>query len=404
MEFQNTNLKVLVANAATGAAETTLDAFVKDASIGEVTAVDGIGAATAAGSEEIMIVSKKEDGSIDQTERIAVKSIRKITKAAFKASNQRIDYVGYNGVANDIEVLNDNLYQVNIELFNYGSNSPESRYLRQGHFQSKTSGTTKLEVAEGLVKSLIRNQARESYLRFTAGVVSSAAKSASGSTTGLLTFTPKTNLVTPAVATDTSNFVAGDLVFAATGATAVGYRVIARDAVTGVLTLAYNFAGTTVTTASGNIRSTAANVAAGNVGIKIEGVPQPFVVGKVVYELIDWRISLVDCGDSEVTYAQAATQGVGVGKRVAELEWFATGNFGEHYRVGEPNLFEYRDNLQADKNGEYRVLSINYAHDQDAFVNTSSPRTVQVFAKSDANLNALITRLDAVTGISVGTL
>jgi hypothetical protein len=404
MEFQNTNLKVFVANATTGADETTVDAFIATGAIGEVTAVAGTGAATAAGSEDVMIVSKKEDGTIDRTERIPVKGIRKITVKAYAAGKEKIDYVGFNGTSGTIEVLNDNLYQINLDLFNYGSNSPESRYLRQGHYKSKASGNLKVEVAEGLVKSLIRNQARESYMRFTAGIVSSAAKSASGSSTGLLTFVPKTNLVTPAVATDTSNFVAGDLVFAGTAATSVGYRVLARNAGTGVLTLADNFNGVTTVTASGNIRSTAANVEAGSIGVKIEGVPQPFVVGKVVYEKIDWRGSLVDFGSTELTHAQAAMVGIGEGKRVAELEWFATGNFGEHYRVGEPNLFEYRDNLQAKITGTYETLTIHYAWDQDAFVNTSSPRTVQVFAENATNLNALITRLNVVSSINIATL
>jgi len=407
MEFQNTNLKVMVANAATAASETTVATFKASAEPGEVIAVDGNGTATAAGSEHITIVSKKADGSLDLSEKIKVSSIRKINAKAFVAEKEKIDYVGYDGTAGTIEVINDNLYQVNVELFNYGSNSPESRYLRQGHYQSKATGATRIEVAEGLVKSLMRNQARESYLRFTAGIVSAAAKSASGSSTGLLTFVPGTNLVTPAVATDTSNFVAGDFVFTGTAATSVGYRVAARNASTGVLTLVDIIAGTTTVTASGNVRSTAANVLAGNIGIKIAGVPQPFVAGKIVYEKIDWRLSLVDFGDTPVTNAQASSTGSGEGKRVLELEWFAQGNFGEHYRVGEPNLFEYRDSLQASTGLSYSAVTIHYAHDQDAFVNTTSPRTVQVFANnasSNANLNALITRLAVVNGITLATL
>lgn len=407
MEFQNTNLKVMVANAATGASETTIAAFKASAEPGEVIAVDANGTATVAGSQEIVIVSKKADGSLDLSEKIKASSIRKINAKAFVAEKEKIDYVGYNGTDSTIEIINDNLYQVNVELFNYGSNSPESRYLRQGHYQSKTTGATRIEVAEGLVSSLMRNQARESYLRFTAGIVSAAAKSASGSSTGLLTFVPGTNLVSPDEATDTSNFVAGDFVFTGTGATAVGYRVLARDSVSGVLTVATYITGVETITSSGNVRSAASDVLAGNIGIRIEGVPQPFIAGKVIYEKIDWRLSLVDFGETPVTNAQASNTGSGEGKRVVELEWFAQGNFGEHYRVGEPNLFEYRDTLQASTALKYNAVTIHWVHDQDAFVNTSSPRSIQVFANqanSNANLNALITRLAVVNAITLATL
>mgnify|MGYP003656411985 FL=1 len=90
---------------------------------------------------------------------------------------------------------------------------------------------------------------------------------------------------------------------------------------------------------AGLITAAAAN--AGNWGIRLMGKAMDFTVGKIQNKVSKWDLSLnVDSfGATPLTNAQAATVGTGTTNQIAELEWFLSGNMGELFRMGEPNIF-----------------------------------------------------------------
>ena len=412
MEFQNTNLKVLVANATTDASETNLAAFKATGSEGEVIATDSKGSVVTSGTTKFMIALKKADGTLDTTEIMDLSNVKSISAKAYAAATNKVTVVGYNGSTGSIDVINDNLYQINLELLNYGSLSPENRYLRQAHYQSPSSGTTESLVADGLAGSLIRNFSREQIARVKVERLSSFAGTALATGLDNVTFTKGSKYFT---ATDIDNaatnaaLAVGDYIRIGTAVSDPVYKITAIDSTNNVGTLDVPFQGDTVTIAdTGLERVPVANQAAASFGVKITGVDQPFVVGKIRFEPIDWRpITLVDCGDTTVTEVSAATKGNGDGRRVAELEWFAQGNFAERYRMGEPHLYDYRSELEAEPSKNYSVLVIDYYGAQKAgmnLVDTSSPRTVMVFSASTAAMNGLITDLNKSSLFSISTL
>jgi len=410
MEFQNTNLKVIVANATTDAAETTLQSFLASGSEGEVMAASSTGAVVAAGTEKFIIASVK-NGELDQSEIMPLSNLKKVSAVAYSAATVRSEAVGYNGTSGAIDVIPNNLYQVNIELLNYGSLSPENRYYKQAHYQSALSGETQASIANGLALSLVRNFSREQVQRVTIKVISAAA-GAVMTGTGDVSVTKGSKFMT--AATDASAvLVAGDFLRIGTGVSDPIYKVVSvGSGVNSVIELDRPYAGATalVGTASTEVVDAAAAAAAA-AGIVITGVELPFVVGKMRFEQVDWRpITLVDFGSTGTTVLSSGTKGQGDGRRVAELEWFANGNFQELHRMGEPLLYDYRAELKAVIASGYDVLVLDYYHNQSAgtnLVNTTSPRTIMVCtdsSNSHAAMNGLITDLNKSSLFSISTL
>ncbi len=400
MEFQNRNLKVIVGNAITDAAETTLATFKASGSTGEVIATDSKGSVVVAGTTNFIIASKLADGTLDTTEIMNLAHVKTVSAKKYAAAAHKSEVIGYNGTSGEIEVINDNLYQVNIEFLNYGSLSPENRYLRQAHYQSPATGTTEMGVVDGLALSLARNFSREQVQRVKIFRYCSNAGTALATGADNFTFTKGSKYFS---ATDIDNavtnaaLVVGDYLRIGTAVTSTVYRITAINATTNIGTLDIPFQDATVTIAdTGLERIPAADQATAAFGLGITGVDQPFVVGKLRFEPVDWRpITLVDCGATPTTVLTVATNGTGDGRRVSELEWFAQGNFGEVYRMGEPNLYDV--DLTALKTGTYDVLVIDYYTEQiggSNLVASQSPRSVMVFTQTNAsftNMNGLLT-------------
>lgn len=409
MEFQNTNLKVIVANATTDAAETTLQSFLASGSEGEVMAASSTGAVVAAGTEKFIIASIK-NGELDQSEIMPLNTLKKVSATAYSAATVRSEAIGFDGTSGAIDVIADNLYQVNIELLNYGSLSPENRYYKQGHYQSAASGETQISVASGLALSLVRNFSREQVKRVAIKVISNDAGAAITGT-GDLSVTKGSKFVT--AATDVDAVVAvGDYLRVGTAVTDGVYKIVALDTTGEIMTLDRPYTGATATVAEASAEFVSASLAAaGSAGIVVTGLELPFSVGKMRFEQVDWRpITLVDCGTTGTTVLTLGTKGQGDGRRVAELEWFANGNFQELHRVGEPLLYDYRAELKAVTSSGYDVLVLDYYYNQSAgtnLVDTTSPRTIMVCVDSGsahAAINGLITDLNKSSLFSIATL
>lgn len=404
MEFQNTNLKVLVGNAVTFATETTLPTFKTSGSAGEFTATDASGAAIVTGSERVVIASKKTNGKLDLTESLKITSIKSIKASAYDAATERIEYVGFNGSTGSVEIKNNFLYQVNFDLENFGSLSAENTYFRTAQTMSSSS-TNQAEVVDGLLGSAIRNVSREPYRLLFEMVLNDAGAVITG--TGNLTFEKGSKLVS--AATDADAVVAvGDYLRAGTAIDSPVYRIVAIDTTANVIELSTPYLGESgvVTEASAQYIA-AATAATADAGLRITGVEQDFVPGKLKFQKVDWRTTVVEF-EADTTLIQAAYLGNGEGARVAELEWFAAGNFGDEYKMGEPNL--YPTSYEAVASGKYDTLAIEFTHLEDGFVGTTSPRQLLIFASAGADgtdhtaINGVIGKLNTAAGITITAL
>lgn len=412
--FQKVTLKTIVANSEVGATETTFSAFKSGAANGEVIAVENDGTAIASGSDSIMVLVKDQNGVVQATEPIKVANISKVNAKAYSAPTEQIDYVGFNGTSGSIDVINSNLYQVNLEMANYGMTGSELRYRKQGHFNSAASAA-ELNIAEGLRDSLIRNFSREPQKRLLFEMVATTTNDvALGTGVDDVVFTEGSKTISATDiddATTNAALAVGDLLRVGSAATDAVYRITAIDSTANTATLDQAFQGTTQTIADTGLRRVAsANTGAQDYGIKITGLAKKFVLGKLRHEQISFVTQLVDCGDTTVTKSQAAAIGIGDGKRVAEEEWFTSGNYGELNRMGEPSLYEYRDVLEASTSNNYDVITIEYKSDNDtAFQNNVLNRAIHVYCNAGdgtdhTNANVLITDLNTLSSVSVSTL
>lgn len=409
----------MVCSATSAATETTLSAFKTSGAAGEVIAVEEDGTAIASGSTKFKIARLNSDGELDYSETIPVSGITSIKATAYSAATQKVDYIGYNGSTGSIDEIASNLYQINIDLFNYGSLSPENKYFRSAHYESTAVASTYSQeaVAGGLVKSLIWNFKREPQERIRPEMITSDAGDALGTgtaTSATVLFTKGSKTVSGWAdvddATTNAALAVGNYLRVGTAVTSPIYLIEAIDTTANTLTLAWEYQGeTALFNDTGLEQVTAADVAAGNCGIKLTGIAQSFTVGKTDYQLVNWDLALVDCGTTTVTNSVAASKGIGEGREVASLEWFAEGNFTDPYH-GMDFPVDFAPILDASATGKYDTVVINYYHEEDAFVGTKSPRTVQVFGNADTsgtdhtNINVLITDLNTITGISLSTL
>ena len=415
MLSQKATLKTIVANSTDGASESTFSTFKASAVAGEVIAVESDGTAIASGSNKIMIVAKNDSGNLVVSEPIKVADIKHISAKAYVAPTEQVDYVGFNGTTGSIDVINSNLYQVNIEMANYGSTGSELRYRKQGHFNSAATAS-ELSIAEGLRDSLIRNFSREPEKRIKFEMVCNNAGAVLGTSVDNVVFTNGSKIISATDIDDATGageaLAVGDLLRVGTAVTDPVYRITAINAAANTATLdqAYQGASGTIVD-TGLERIAAANLAAADYGIKLTGQPKMFKLGKIRYEKMVFVTQLVDCGDTIVTKSQAAKLGTGEGKAVAEEEWFTIGNYGELYRMGEPDLYDISDTLNASTSGKYDVVSIEYVHKEEtAFQEHVLRRNINVYCSAGSagtdhtNANVLITNLATLASVTLATL
>lgn len=402
MKYQKNNLKVLVATASTSAAETTLKAFKSGASAGEIRAFTPTGGAISGAVDRFIIALKKSDGTIDVTEPIVSSAASGKAKAvSYSAGTEQIGYVGFDGSTGDIDVINSNLYQLNLTLKDYVMISNDHWYVKHGHYKTAASGDTQATIATGLTQSLARNFSREPFqvLKFEM-LVNNAGAAVTG--TGNLTVT--NGQVWVEAATDADAVVSvGD--FIRIGGTAVTdpvYRIEAIDATNDRIKLSHPYQGASGTVVEASVEYvTAALAATADFGIKITGVPQRFDKEKFLYNKVRFVIDLVEFGTTDLdAVAVAASLGVGEAEAVSQTEAFAEGNFGEYYRTGEPLLFSPA--LETDMTLNYDIITLPFETEEKGFlINPTNPRTIEVAINAAASGGNLITDLNNAMGLSL---
>jgi hypothetical protein len=280
--------------------------------------------------------------------------IRTSTAVSGAPASEQVDYVGFNGTnTNTIQELSNNFYTVKLEhvpnQFAYGKRPANYKY---GTYQSGIAAT-KQQIADGLTASLVQNfrPNRTIDWRVFSEVMTNATRTLAGSAAGTLTFTKYSKTVVPTVAASTSNCTAGTYISIATGIGSPVYKVAARNATTGVLTLEIAYNGETisgVTAGSALISVTTANATSATLwGIKITGIKQQYDVNRWrQYDKVRFNTFLE--GFPAVVNPTAVTttpafDGIAVYEQVANDEYISWGDEGQVFVDQTPPLFREQD-------------------------------------------------------------
>jgi hypothetical protein len=281
-------------------------------------------ATTAATANEIVLYQGRA-GSVDGIDQISPV----ITKAdlinglqfrPFVNDTETVRVVGYDGTAGSIDVINDNLYLLNIDMnestiFGFGQDK-----VKYGVYKSDATAT-QAEIADGLTDSLIANFSREPEKDIVFERLVSDASVALANPANVVNGSDQ-------VSSTAHGLTAGEYVRIG-GATTNDpvYKVASViDANTFTLDVPYQGVSNTAAVAG----SIAAPV--GDFGIRFTGQPRPFQVGVFNYQKVRFSLTLKDFGATTQTEVSVATEGSGNWEQVAELEWGTQGNEGNYYR------------------------------------------------------------------------
>jgi len=337
-----------------------------------------------------------------QTPVIDPTKVTRKGKKVTAAAAEQVDYIGYNGTSGSIEVANSTVYRASINLNQSITSNHGGLYIKDMVYKSDASATQE-EIAQGLVKSAIANFSREAdqVIKFERVVDHAGAANTitAGTDATHYTFTKGSKYVVgtnsaglPMLGSDEVNatVVAGDYIRVGTAVTSPVYKIVTVTSGTGAtpagtpmtLELDVPFQGSTtsadITAATEFV--TAAQAAAGTWGLKLTGVAQPFSKGKLKYKKVRWTTSLSTdgFGATAITKSATASEGIGTYEQIAELEWFVSGNNGEIFRMGEPNIYA-QTSLVA--NTGYDLIDVEFEDgrkDSLGYVNTPKRVTLAV--------------------------
>ena len=321
------------------------------------------------------------------------------------AETQQLDYVGFNGVTGELDVLASNIYTIRLNVLDKLTAGFMQQKIKEGFYKSNANATsyTQWAIAEGLVNSLIANYSRETEQDLTFGVTNSGANVDLGTGAGDVTFTKGSKYAVFGTAIDdaTTNAIllVGDLLAATDAKTEDTYRVVSIDVPTETCELDHAWQGATVTVANATVgRVIGATAQAADYGVKIQGVDREFKAGYFPSNVMFWETQ-IDFGDLSVVStvsSTAAYPGVGTGQQLGMLEKELQAD--EHIYRGhvEAGVIDRVDIVPATL---YDVFVIGYNGEiqSGGGLAVQSPKTIQIATAGTSNNN----NEDANTGLLV---
>lgn len=268
---------------------------------------------------------------------ILTKGKTKLTISKFKAAQQQVTAVGYNGTTGALPVANNTNFFIKIrKRDNDAANRSQPFSLFAGPVRTDATGTqaelASLLVANGYLN--FKDEPANHYLRFEA--ICDNAGAATTAATGTLAAT-NGSLFVSATVSGSAEFAVGDYVRFGTATTAPVYKVAAVSA-TGI-TLDSPYVGTTGTFAAGAAEYiTAALAAAANFGVRMTGNVDAFDVNQWRdYYANRFTVSFSNVG-TLITHVQGAFNGNGVWQQVAMDEYLSYGYEGENNQLAVPSI------------------------------------------------------------------
>lgn len=352
------NLLIIKEVATTLTAGANIDAEIAGCTVGEsvVTSPGGV-IVDAAGTlpKQFKIGQVRANNTVLWSDIIDPKYVQSIDAFRTVAATQQLDYIGYNGTANALSVINDNIYTIRLYMIPTDTAGFSQQKVKRAIYKSDSTAT-QAEIAAGLTSNLITNLSKEpETVKYGTNnikverVSSGTSIATSGGTIAVSKGSAYVTILgTGADAgkydTDGSTIVAGDyLRFGhATTKTYPVYKVESvvsgGGATTMVVKLDIPYQGTSdaaIAAASVGVIP-AATALASDFGIKLTGSTFKFDVPKFGYYLPRWKTNLQDCGSTVITESAVALEGAGTYEQVAYMEQQFQGNEGNYYRAQVP--------------------------------------------------------------------
>lgn len=332
------------------------------------------------------------------------------TKAPVDAAEQ-VDYIGFNGVSGNIEAIASNLYMATVHIQEYLTSSTDGRYIKHFQYKTASSGETAHTIATGLISSGIKNFSREAedYLGF--GLLSDEAGTSLTATTGNLSITNGSKILTASVDIDGEMAVGDYIRLSEDGTTAAAltdpiYKIVSVNTTANTAVLDRPFEGVTYSAvAPGTLADfiTAAAQASADCGVRLKGKALAFDLGKVFYKKVRWDLQIGagdGMGSTAITNSVGAAEGSGQYEQVAELEWFAAGNRGEYFRMGEPSIYSYdKKASSAVAGGGYDITAIDYVDDSVVGIGATPTSKKQITLCTPTTLPGYMNATDDVWAI-----
>ena len=373
------------------AAESTASTFVSSASNGEsrVLKSDGSGVPTAKG--DFYIISKRSNGDVKRSDVIKQDKVTYLKKQApVTAVAKSISMAIPSGIATGT------ILRIDITLDQWGSASFEDQYFKFGVYKV-VAGDTVEDIADGLIRSLARNFQREEPLERGTDSVNTYA------------------VVTTATGADDAAAQTAAFALIAAGTIEANDNIrVTGDTIDKVYTLANaggaNFAAAFTEVADWSTYTVRANpyftfdktaVKGGTYSLTITEKDQQFVLGK---EQARHLVFSVRNDFNAIQTETARTVNPNSGRRIADLEWFCMGFYGDMYRgAGWPYDFDsvvVRDADAAEATG-YFTVEIGFFYEGGNHAVQKSEKQLTIASTDKAAINNLITDIAAGTGLTL---
>lgn len=300
---------------------------------------------------------------------------------AYADDDLQVSYIGYTGTGNDIDVINDNVYNVHIRYYQQ-SRTGFGRQETLDIMYASDATATQMEVAFGLEEAIRKSANAQAETPIRTRIINSAAlvgndrltstltvvkgskygtASANFATIGGVTVAAVGDLLRLGAAADVTGTGADE----ANAAVALGstvYKIISFPSAT-VVELDRPYTGASAVLTASTSASVIPAASVGDFGIRIDAVAPTHVVGKRPFQRPAFTIGLTDCGTTEVTYYLASSLGHGNAEQIQDLEWFCHGQDGDRYR-GDYMYQGYTSRVVAAH--EYAQIALSWANNSRA--------------------------------------
>jgi len=301
MLFGSNSTRVFVAKNCVRTATVTTANMATELGQGEIIVTDEKGAilATAAAAKKAKAIRLHVgigDGKSVVSDIIRAKDISKYLGTKFIQEIEKRVYIGYNGTAGTIQLIDSNEYRLIVENKSTSPAQMAHPLVNTVSYKSSATGVTQLDIANGLVQLLTLNYAQfEPAIKahvIADGTIAAASVTGASVTTGSTVFT-----YTGGAATIGDVLVVPGKVDAVYGNELnTLYQVIGVDTVNKVITVDKPYQNVSQTGISfGTI------TAITNAGIVLEGVRPSFRLGYGDLVMIDWDTMLSNFGTTLFT-------------------------------------------------------------------------------------------------------
>ena len=313
--------------------------------------------ATAATAEEFVIYLKPSNSptfSMMLSPILKKDSIKKISRRAYVAETEQLDFIGFNGSSGSIQAINNNDYYLTLDFYEGRTSNHGGFYIRQAEYTSDNSAT-QAEIAYNIASSLVGEFINAGERTVTINRLVNSAGTAT-----VETYLPKYKSKYVAVST-TPTVAVGDYIRFGAAVTDFAYIVTAVDTTNNIVTLDIPYQGASATV--GAVVDTGS--VAADWGIRIQGVQLGFKKGYLHNRKVSWRIQKEGWGTTTFTESTKASFGNGTERQMKELEYFTVTDDGD-YHMPQNIVYDER----ALVSGNYDLIVLTYEELWKGFIAT----------------------------------